>query len=188
MDHFEGIVKTLLEQEGYWVRQSFKINLTKQEKRDIGKPSMPRPEIDLLAFKPSRNEILAIEVKSFFDSGGVRLDELQNSFEVAEGRYKLFTCRSYREILFGRLRGDLIEAGMAGPETHIVLGLVAGNVYQSADKEIRTHFWKSNWFFWSPEDVRSRVNALASKKYENEPAVITAKILMKDNCSPTPKI
>ena len=65
MDHFEGIIKTLLEQEGYWVRQSFKINLTKQEKRDTGKPSMPRPEIDLLAFKQSRNEILAIEVKSF---------------------------------------------------------------------------------------------------------------------------
>jgi hypothetical protein len=30
MDYFEGIIKTLLEHEGYWVRQSFKVNLTKQ--------------------------------------------------------------------------------------------------------------------------------------------------------------
>ena len=80
-----------------------------------------------------------------------------------------------------------MQAGMAGPETRIVLGLVAGNVYQSADKKIRTYFGKNNWFFWSLEDVRSRVNALAQKKYENEPAVITAKILRKDNCSPTQK-
>ncbi len=34
MDYFEGLIKTLLEQEGYWVRQSFKVNVTKQEKRD----------------------------------------------------------------------------------------------------------------------------------------------------------
>jgi hypothetical protein len=30
MDHFEGIIKTLLEHEGYWVRQSFKVNVTKR--------------------------------------------------------------------------------------------------------------------------------------------------------------
>jgi hypothetical protein len=26
MDHFEGIVQTLLEAEGYWGRQSYKVN------------------------------------------------------------------------------------------------------------------------------------------------------------------
>jgi hypothetical protein len=55
MELFEGIIKTLLEHEGYWVRQSFKVNLTKEEKRAIGKHSIPRPEIDLLAFKPGTN-------------------------------------------------------------------------------------------------------------------------------------
>jgi len=57
MDHFESIIAMLLEAEGYWVRRSFKVNLTKAEKRKIGKPSIPRPEIDLLAFKSSRNGI-----------------------------------------------------------------------------------------------------------------------------------
>jgi Mg/Co/Ni transporter MgtE len=35
---------SLLEAENYWVRQSFKVDLTTGEKRKIGKPSMPRPE------------------------------------------------------------------------------------------------------------------------------------------------
>ena len=179
MDHFEGIIKTLLEHEGYWVRQSFKVNLTKQEKQELSKPSMPRPEIDLLAFRQSGNEALAIETKSYLDSSGVHLDQLQDRYDIAEGRYKLFTCYKYRKIVFGRLKRDLIEAGMATTKTHITLGLVAGKVYQSASDDFREYFKKSNWFFWGPEDVRDKVNALAQTKYENEPAIITAKILMR---------
>jgi hypothetical protein len=70
MDHFENIISTLLEAEGYWVRRSFKLNVTKEEKRQIGKHSIPRPEIDLLALHYSRNELLALEAKSFLDSPG----------------------------------------------------------------------------------------------------------------------
>ncbi|WP_176465369.1 MULTISPECIES: hypothetical protein [unclassified Pseudomonas] len=73
MDYFESIIKTLLESESYWVRQSFKVNLTKEEKRNVGKHTIPRPEIDLLAYKPNQNKILAIEVKSFLDSSGVKI-------------------------------------------------------------------------------------------------------------------
>ena len=49
MDHFESIISTLLEAEDYWIRRSFKVKVTKEEKRHIGKHSIPRPEIDLLA-------------------------------------------------------------------------------------------------------------------------------------------
>ena len=75
MDYFENVIKTLLEGEGYWVRQSFKVNLTKEEKREVGKYSIPRPEIDLLAYKPNENRLLAFEAKSFLDSPGVRLSQ-----------------------------------------------------------------------------------------------------------------
>lgn len=85
MDHFENIISTLLEAEGYWVRQSFKVNLTKEEKRLVGKPSIPRPEIDLLALNFSRNEVLVLEAKSFLDSPGVKLNDLQPSDEVQKG-------------------------------------------------------------------------------------------------------
>lgn len=51
MDAFESIVAWVLEQEGYWVRTSYKVNLTKSEKRNIGRPSSPRWEIDMLAVR-----------------------------------------------------------------------------------------------------------------------------------------
>ncbi|WP_457749961.1 hypothetical protein [Sulfurimonas sp.] len=108
MDYFEAIIKTLLEHEGHWVRQSFKVNLTKQEKRDIGKHSIPRPEIDLLAYNVSTNSITVLEAKSYLDSPGVRYSELCESYEIPEGRYKLFTCENYRNIVFSRLKKDLI--------------------------------------------------------------------------------
>ena len=82
MDYFENIIKTLLEHDGYWVRQSFKVNLTKQEKRDIGKYSMPRPEIDILAFRPEKNQIIAFEAKSFLDSPGVKVSDLCYKTEI----------------------------------------------------------------------------------------------------------
>jgi|SRR5271157_2578164 len=138
MDYFEAIVTTLLEHDGYWVRQSFKVNLTKEEKRVVGKPSIPRPEIDIVAFKPEPMEVLALEAKSYLDSPGVRLDDLTAEYQEPEGRYKLFTCATYREAVLGRLRTDLEDAGMIQPRTKVRLGLVAGNVYQKKSKEIRS--------------------------------------------------
>ena len=65
---------TLLEFEGFWLTRSFKVN--KEEKRIIGKHSIPRPEIDILAFQFSENKVLAIEVKSFLDAPGLALEQL----------------------------------------------------------------------------------------------------------------
>lgn len=179
MDYFEGIIKTLLEHEGYWVRQSFKVNLTKQEKRDIGKHSIPRPEIDILAFKPHNNEVIAFEAKSYLDSLGVKLAELNERHEMPEGRYKLFTCDNYRSIVFSRMKQDLIDLGLGTSATKITLGLAAGNVYQSKSEEIRALFNSKGWIFLSPENIRDKVTELASKGYENEPSIITTKILMR---------
>ena len=179
MDYFESIIKTLLEHEGYWVRQSFKVNLTKEEKREIGKHSIPRPEIDILAFRPEGNHVIAFEAKSYFDSPGVKITDLQVEYDIPEGRYKLFTCDNYRNIVFSRLKKDLIEIGMATNEIKITLGLAAGNVYQSKSSDIRSFFETQGRVFWSPEDIRDKVTSLAEKGYENEPSIITAKILMR---------
>ena len=179
VQHFEAIIKTILEHEGHWVRQSFKVNLSKQDKRDIGKHSIPRPEIDLLAYNVGTNSITALEVKSYLDSPGVRYNELCESYGVPEGRYKLFTCDNYRNIVFSRLKKDLIQLNMANESTAINLGLAAGNVYQSKSEEIKNLFNSKGWVFWSPEDIKQKVYELASKGYENEPAIITAKILMR---------
>jgi hypothetical protein len=179
MELFEGIIKTLLEHEGYWVRQSFKVNVTKEEKRAIGKHSIPRPEIDLLAFKPGSNEVLVIEAKSYFDSPGVRMNELLDRFDTPNGRYKLFTCENYRDIVFARLHQDLLAQGLVNENSTYKLGLVAGNVYQNKSVDIDEYFQSNEWFFWSPEMVKEKVNKLANLGYENNTATLTAKILMR---------
>jgi hypothetical protein len=179
MDHFESIISTLLEADGYWVRRSFKVNLTKEEKRQIGKHSIPRPEIDLLAFHFQSNKVFAVEAKSYLDSPGVKLSELQEAHEVPAGRYKLFTSPRYCSIVMSRLLQDLIALGMANSNTEIFLGLATGNVYQGKSEQIREVMKEKKWLFWSPEDIKRKVTALAERGYENDPAIITAKILMR---------
>ena len=163
MDHFENIISTLLEAEGYWVRRLFKVNLTKEEKRRIGKHSIPRPEIDLLAFKFSANEVLALEAKSFLDSFGVNFEQLQEKHEVPKGRYKLFTSKNYRSIVLSRLLSDLIACGMADAKTKIILGLAAGKIHQNRCDLIREFMSDQNWFFWSPEDIKQKVEEIKAQ-------------------------
>lgn len=55
MNAFEDIVAYYFEEEGYWVRKTVKVNISKEEKKLIGLPSMPRPEIDLVALKVKEN-------------------------------------------------------------------------------------------------------------------------------------
>ena len=177
MDYFENIVKTILESEGYWVRQLFKVKLDKEQKQKIGKPTMPRPEIDLLAFRPTNNVVIAMEVKSYLNSPGVRLAALKKEHATPTGNLKLFTCANYRKIVFGQLKRDLIDCDMADKKTTIKLGLAAGNVYQEREDEILQLFKKKGWVFWSPTKIRNAVHDFAGQKYENDPAFITAKIL-----------
>ena len=49
MDAFEQVVAEILWMEGYWVRTSVKVELTKAEKYLIGLPSAPRWELDIVA-------------------------------------------------------------------------------------------------------------------------------------------
>lgn len=100
MNHFEAIIRTLLEADHYWVQSSFKVDLTLEEKRQIGKHSIPRPEIDLLSLDFAKYEVLVVEAKSLFDSPGVRLEELAEEHDIPDGRYKLFTSKRYRAIVF----------------------------------------------------------------------------------------
>ncbi len=181
MDYFESIVKTLLDNEGYWTRQSYKVDVTKEEKRLIGKPTIPRPEVDLIAYKPSTEEILIIEVKSYLDSTGVNLSHLREKHNTPEGRFKLFTCENYRNIVFHRLTQDLLSDGLIPHELPVRLGLVAGNVHKNSEQEMKSHFDDLNMFFWGPSDVKAKIESLAKKGYENEPTIIAAKVLLRDN-------
>jgi hypothetical protein len=179
VDYFESIVKTLLEAEGYWVRQSFRVELTKAEKVRIGKQSIPRPEIDLLAFMPSKNLVLVLEVKSYLDSPGVRLKDIQVEGDFFEGRYKLLTSATYRRLLLARLKKQMVELGMINKETKFQIGLAAGKIYQGNEQAVQHFLRRKGWFFWSPSRIKEKVENLAETSYMNDPVTIAAKILLR---------
>lgn len=179
MDHFESLISTLLEADGYWIRRSFKVNVTKEEKKLIGKPTIPRPEIDILALRFETNEVVAMEVKSFLDSGGLALKHLEAEYDAPEGRYKLFTSMNYRAIVLGRLKQDLIACGMANEGTKVVLGLAVGKIHLNRSEPIKGFMEQRGLMFWSPEDIKRKVTALALRDYENDPAIMVAKVLLR---------
>jgi hypothetical protein len=180
MDAFEEIAAQLLEEEGFWVRKSVKVNLTQKEKRATGKHMIPRPEIDLAAFKFNKNELILIEVKSYLDSPGVRIGHLKLQHAIAAGSYKLLTTSKYRNIIESRLAKEWIEIGLINKKTNIKYGLIAGNVYQNKEDDIKALFDSKGWFFWGPKEVKKRITQLEKKAHENNLVTITAKILLRD--------
>ena len=59
------------------------------------------------------------------------------------------------------------------------VGLVAGKVHQNQGSEIRRLIESQGWVFWSPSGVANKLRSLANQGNENDPAKITAKILMR---------
>jgi hypothetical protein len=78
------------------------------------------------------------------------------------------------------LRRTLIDKRLWAEGARLELGLVAGKVYQQREMELAQWFGTKGWFFWGPSEVRNRVKALAAMGYENEPSIITAKLLLRD--------
>src|ERR1043165_1994579 len=51
MDAFEVIAARFFEVQGFWTRIGVKVEITKPEKVALNNKSMPRPEIDVVAWK-----------------------------------------------------------------------------------------------------------------------------------------
>ena len=176
MDSFESIVGTIFENKGYWVKTCFKVDLSKEEKRKIGRPSAPRWELDVVAYKGGINETLVIECKSFLDSPGVKAVSLKNG--KGKERYKLFNEQTLRKIVFSRLLKQLSESGSCLKDSVVRLCLATGKVASENDRqELIEYFNSKGWSFFSDEWIKEQLVELSNSRYENEIAMVTTKIL-----------
>jgi DNA-binding transcriptional ArsR family regulator len=181
MDAFEQLVADLLWREGYWVTTSFKVELTKEEKRRIGRATTPRWEIDILAYSPPSNEILALECKSYLDSVGVRMVAFDGSSPKHAKRFKLFNEPQTRKVVLRRLAKQVLEERRCAERPKVRLGLVAGRFATEADQEaVSAHFTRNNWMLLGPEWIRERLEAIAGSGYENQVIAVVAKILLRN--------
>lgn len=177
MDAFENVISMLLRREGYWTTPSFKVRLSKEEKCRIGKPSSPRWEIDVIAYKGSTNEILVVECKSFLDSPGVIFRE--GRFEP-ENRYKLFTDDDLRKAVFEHLVQQLQEAGTCVQSPKVRLCLAAGRIARRSDLDgLREHFASRSWQLFDPEWIRKHLHEAASDGFENDVVSIVSKLILR---------
>src|SRR5262245_42556261 len=155
MDAFESLISMLLRHDGFWTIPSFKVNLTADDKRRIGRQSSPRWELDIVAFRGSANEVLVVECKSLLDSTGVVYRG--EGFERPH-RYKLFTEALTREVVLGRLRCQLVESHACPPNPVVTLCLAAGNIATKSDRtSLARHFEANGWRLFDEEWICERL-------------------------------
>jgi hypothetical protein len=183
MDAFEQLVADLFWNDGYWVRTGFKIDLTREDKLKIQRPSSPRWEIDLVAWNAQKNELLALECKSYLDSGGVHAAHFLPGAKYAH-RYKLFHDPELRDTVLGRLKSQCVERGLCPDGATVRLALAYGHATQENTKRLRDIFEASGWLLFDPDWIRKRLGQIAEGSYENNMASVVAKLLLRPRPDP----
>lgn len=178
MDAFESVVATILEREGFWVRTSFKVELAKQDKRDMGRPSSPRWELDIVGYRPGDNLLRVVECKSFLDSRGVTIGAFEPGSSGAS-RYKLFTEPTTREVVLRRLVAQLCEANSIRESPTVQLCLAAGKIVASEVDRLQALFDVNGWQLFGPAWIREQLIGVAASGYDNAVAAVTAKMLLR---------
>lgn len=180
MDAFEQVVSEILWMDGYWVRTSVKVDLTKEEKVLIGRPCSPRWELDIVGYCGRENVLLVMECKSYFDSRGVVLRAFDGSDSKSAERYKLFVDGRLREVVFGRLRKQLADSGACAPDATVKLGLACGRIATDKDREgLRKHFLDNDWDLWDEKRLHQRLKVMSERGYENQVSAVVAKLLLR---------
>ena len=182
MDAFEQLVSEILWMEGYWVRTSVKVKLTPAEKRQIGRASSPRWELDIVAYSARDNVLKVIECKSYLDSRGVKLHAFDGSNDKSAKRFKLFTENKLRRIVLKRLRLQFAETGACRTNSEVKLCLASGRIATDTDRTgLHKHFAKKGWELWDEDWLRERIKRMADPKesYENQVSAVVAKLLLR---------
>lgn len=177
MDAFEHIVSEVLQQQGFWTRTNFRVKLTADDKRTIHRHTSPNWEIDVVAYNPSRCELLVVECKSYFDSSGVRADVFEGLRRKDEKLYKLFCDEVLRGVVFNRLVCQLVEAGLCNVTTP-VLCLAAGHIYRNEENRLKDIFTNRGWRLLGPSSLKFELTKFLDIGYENSITAVVAKVLL----------
>ncbi|MCA6101957.1 hypothetical protein [Bradyrhizobium australafricanum] len=178
MDAFEQVVAEILWIEGYWVRTSVRVELTKEEKKKIGRPSSPRWELDIVAYNSRDNLLQVVECKSYLDSPGVQAIDFHLDSKTAS-RYKLFNDATLRETVFSRLTHQLSSSGLCRPNPKVELCLACGKINDRSRSAVRARFEAEGWHLWDENWLKSRLRLMSKMGYENQVSAVVSKLLLR---------
>jgi hypothetical protein len=180
LDSFEQVVSEILWMQGFWVRTSVKVNLTAADKAEIGRPSSPRWELDIVAYSGRENLLRVVECKSYIDSVGVRSSGFEGGAERDQSRYKLFNDETLRRVVLNRLSTQLGECGACSPGAEVKLCLAAGKVRKPDREWLHSHFRDRGWELWDEPWLRQQLLAMSRQGYENQVSAVVAKLLLRE--------
>jgi len=180
MDAFEAVVAAILQRQGFWTLTSAKVELTKEEKREIGRHSSPRWELDVIAYRGADNHLRVVECKSYLDSPGVDCAAFDGSKKSTQERYKLFFDRTLREVVLRRLSRQLVDGKFCAKKPKIQLCLAAGKV-NGDEQWLHAHFEKNGWLLLGPAYIRWELSKLKDAGYENSVAAVVTKLLLRES-------
>jgi hypothetical protein len=178
MDAFEQLAADVFWADGYWVRTGVKVALSREEKLQIGRHSAPRWEIDLVAYGARANELLALECKSYLDSGGVHAAHFEPGSRYAH-RYKLFHDEVLKDTILGALKADFIARGLCPADVAVRLGLVHAHATAHNAARLVELFAARGWLLFGPEWLHRHLRRMAGESYENSAAAMVAKLLLR---------
>jgi hypothetical protein len=93
-----------------------------------------------------------------------------------------FNDEKLRDVVLNRLLTQLVESGACPEESTVKLCLAAGKVASKIDREKLSEYFKAKgWGFYSDEWIKGELIKLANSGYENEVAIVTTKILEREN-------
>ena len=180
MNAFETIIKLYLEENSYWVRQSVKARISKEDKVALGLPSMPTPEIDLVALNVRENELLLVEAKSLLGSYGVYYEAVADAKDKLAERYRLFTNSKFREVVTKAICDQYLQQGLVNENTKVNYALAAGHIHSGDEPYIAEYFSKNGWKLFSPSQIKDTVKRLSKKGWEDDLITMTAKLITEE--------
>lgn len=180
MDAFENVVSEILWRDGYWVQNAVKVELTREEKVEIGRPTIPRPELDVVGYRGKRKELLVVECKSYLDSRGITYNGVAGRNSRGASRYKLFNDETLQRVVFNRLSRQMYEAELVTKNPNIRLALVCGKIATERDRLLlRDHFEERDWLLWDQVWLREKLSLMSKGGYENSAVAVVSKLLLR---------
>lgn len=180
MNAFESIVARILSSEGFWTRTNYKVELSKEQKVKIGRPSSPRWDLDVVAYQPGPNVLWVVECKSYLDSFGVAF----RGFDPATGgteRFKLFNEETLRQVIFDQLVRQLGQEKLVHGSPEVKLCLAAPNIQKNSRDQLRSHFESNGWGLFEREWIVERLHGIAADGYDDSIVSIMAKLFSATN-------
>ncbi|QBB72064.1 hypothetical protein ELE36_17765 [Pseudolysobacter antarcticus] len=166
---------TIFNHCGYWTSTNVKVNLSPDEKRAIGRPTTPRWDIDLVAYRPKSKELLAVECKSLLDSTGVVFRK--DAFDSPK-TYKLFSEAQTREVVLNSLANQFHEAGLTQSIAKPTLCMAAAHIAKKTDRPAMQQYFKKNgWRLFDEQWIKTKLHEIGSHGYQDDLAYFVAKLL-----------